>query len=103
MSVPTGETWELQSVRINQNEGAARDVSMKLADGDGTTHAILTMDGSYKISCPAGESVGWNGSIMVPEGWRIYTEYYDLTGGSNCNWQFMAVAYDTDSDSPTIL
>jgi hypothetical protein len=89
-TVPKNETWELQTLRAFNGEGAAREMLFLLTDADGTHHATITMSGKIESVDPSRE-LSWNGSVIVPSGWRIYAKWMGMAGGSSCNWQFTAV------------
>jgi hypothetical protein len=89
--VPTGRYWRLQTLRATNCEDQPRPMEFVLADQDGTTHAVLSLEGATPRVVPAQGALAWTGSVLVPAGWRVYARWHDMAGGHRCNWQYTAI------------
>ncbi|MDQ1372996.1 MAG: hypothetical protein QOJ09_334 [Actinomycetota bacterium] len=90
-SVPEGRYWQLQTLRATNCEDQPRPMEFVLADRDGTTHAVLSLEGATPTIVAAHGALAWTGSVMVAEGWRIYARWHAMAGGGRCNWQYTAI------------
>jgi hypothetical protein len=90
-SVPPGRYWEVQTLRATNCEDAPRPMEFVLADQDGTTHAVLSLEGATPTMVPAHGALAWNGSVRIPAAWRVYARWHEMTGGKRCNWQYTAI------------
>lgn len=93
-----GTYWELQSVRAENAKAGAHDVMFFVADSAGVEHILLSNTGVAPVSVPSGDRLVWNGSVIVPDGWRLYCKFFDLSGSETCNWSYSAIEYDQDSN-----
>jgi len=93
--VPAGEVWELNTLRVVNGDTVARDVQLSLTDADGTEQAVLSMTAQARQSIATTGVGSWNGSILVPGGWRVSVKWYALALSTVCSWQFIAIAQDT--------
>lgn len=97
ITVPNGEVWELQSLRVTNCSDQAQRVSGKVTDQDGFTYIALPEVGPIEV--PAGGVYSWQGSLMIPAGWRVYAEWFDLDGsGCKNNAQTTALVLQTSSN-----
>ena len=97
-TVPDGVVWELRAVHATNPETGSLNLEFVITDSDGTTHASLS-NGTNGINAIAtGGVAAWDGSILVPETFRIYARW---TGGASESetlaWRLYA--YETDIDS----
>lgn len=90
-AVPEGRYWQLQTMRATNCEAAPRAMEFLLADQDGTTHAVLSLEAATPTLVEPGGALAWNGSVMVPARWRVYARWRGMTGGGRCNWQYTAI------------
>lgn len=90
-AVPTGRYWEVQTLRATNCEDGPRPMEFVLADQDGTTHAVLSLEGATPTVVPPNGALAWNGSVRIPANWRIYARWHEMTGGERCNWQYTAI------------
>lgn len=97
-TVPDGKLWELVSLRATHTEPGPVNVGFLVTDG-ATDVAYLTNgpDGLPAITT----TIGWTGSLFVPEGWRIYAQFRGMAGGySDNNWQYIVYEEDMVSGGP---
>ena len=90
-AVPEGRYWELQTMRATNCEAEPRAMEFVVADQDGTTHAVLSLESATPTVVQPGGALAWNGSVMVPARWRVYARWRAMAGGGRCNWQYTAV------------
>lgn len=91
-AVPVGHAWRLQTLRAVNCEDGARPMEFLLADADGTVQAVLSTVSAGPVLVSAGGTLVWNGSVIVPGGWRVYARWHDMAGGfAACNWQYTAI------------
>jgi hypothetical protein len=90
-AVPDGRYWQLQTMRATNCEDDPRAMEFVLADQDGTTHAVLSLEGATPTMVAPHGALAWNGSVMVSAGWRVYARWHGMQGGSRCNWQYTAI------------
>jgi hypothetical protein len=90
-AVPDGVYWQLQTMRATNCEDAARPMEFVLADRDGTTHAVLSLEGATPTMVPPHGALAWTGNVMVASGWRVYARWHAMDGGARCNWQYTAI------------
>lgn len=98
-SVPAGEYWELRAVHATNPETMPLEIEFVITDSDGTTHASLSNGPQGINTVAAGEVAAWDGSIMVPETFRIYTRWTGgASEGATLAWRLYAYARDIDSN-----
>lgn len=103
IEVPENEIWELQTMRAYNGEGGSRDMQFLLTDGDGTEHACLSNSPLGQQSVPSYGVLSWNGRVTVPSGWRIYAKWFNMEGGSTCNWQFTAKSLTSKKELESVF
>ncbi len=91
-AVPAGAYWELQTLRATNGDTVDREITFKLVDAGGTTHAVLSPTGARQ-TVGAGEEASWVGKIIVPELWTVRAYWYGLASGKTCTWQYTAIEY----------
>lgn len=89
--VPTGVFWEVQTLRATNCEAEPRAMEFVLADQDGTTHAVLSLEGATPTVVPPKGALAWHGSVKIPAHWRVYARWHGMAGGQRCNWQYTAI------------
>lgn len=97
-AVPAGVVWELRAVHATNPESLPLDLEFVITDSDGTTHASLSNGENGINAIAAGGVAAWDGSILVPETFRIYARWSGGAGqGATLAWRLYA--YETDIDS----
>lgn len=91
-AVPVGRAWEIYTLRARNGEAATKEIVFQLVDPDGLQYAVISPTGTHMSVGTLGQC-GWDGRLIIPALWTLRAYFFNMAGGSTCNWQYTGVEW----------